>query len=96
MSNWSVDKIIGTGLIIALILSIIAGTWTGGGVELQTTIASGLLGFLGRIAMSDGQRQNQAPAQSQTSDALGKIAETASEAQKVVDAMESIKDIVKK
>lgn len=96
MSSWSVDKIIGTGLIAALILSILAGTWTGGGVELQTTIASGLLGFLGRIAMSDGQRQNKAPAQSQTSEALGKIATTASDAQKVVDAMESIKDIVKK
>ena len=96
MSNWSVDKIIGTGLIIALILSILAGTWTGGGVELQTTIASGLLGFLGRIAMSDGQRQNQVPAQSQTSEALGKIAETASEAQKIVGAVDAIKDVVKK
>ncbi len=95
MSNWSVDKIIGTGLIIALILSILAGTWTGGGVELQTTIASGLLGFLGRIAMSDGQRQNQT-AQSQTSEALGKIATTASEAQKVMEAVDTIKDVVKK
>lgn len=96
MSNWSVDKIIGTGLIIALILSILAGTWAGGGVELQTTIASGLLGFLGRIAMSDGQRQNQVPAQSQTSEALGKIATTASEAQKVMEAVDTIKDVVKK
>ena len=95
MSNWSVDKIIGTGLIIALILSILAGTWAGGGVELQTTIASGLLGFLGRIAMSDGQRQNQT-AQSQTSEALGKIATTASEAQKVMEAVDTIKDVVKK
>ena len=95
MSNWSVDKIIGTGLIIALILSILAGTWTGGGVELQTTIASGLLGFLGRIAMSDGQRQNQT-ARSQTSEALGKIATTASEAQKVMEAVDTIKDVVKK
>ena len=95
MSNWSVDKIIGTGLIIALILSILAGTWTGGGVELQTTIASGLLGFLGRIAMSDGQRQNQT-AQSKTSEALGKIATTASEAQKVMEAVDTIKDVVKK
>ena len=57
MSSWSVDKIVSTGLIISLILSIVAGIWTGNGVELQTTIASGLLGFLGRIAMSDNQRQ---------------------------------------
>lgn len=96
MSNWSVDKIIGTGLILSLILSILAGVWTGNGVELQTTIASGLLGFLGRIAMTEGQKLNQSPAQSQTSEALGKISQTASEAQKIVEAVDTIKDIAKK
>ena len=41
------DTIVGTGLVTALILSI----FTGGSTELQTTLASGLVGFLGRSAL---------------------------------------------
>ena len=41
------DVIVGAGLVIALILSII----TGGSTELQTTLPSGLVGFLGRSAL---------------------------------------------
>lgn len=41
------DIIVGAGLVTALILSIFAG----GSTELQTTLASGLVGFLGRSAL---------------------------------------------
>lgn len=41
------DIIVGTGLVTALILSI----FTGGAADLQTTLASGLVGFLGRSAL---------------------------------------------
>ena len=40
----STDMIVGAGLIIALVLSIgMGGSW-----ELQTSLASGLTGYLGR------------------------------------------------
>lgn len=51
MSNWSTDKIVGVGLVIALIVSIGAGVYTGTGAELQTTLASGLIGFIGRVGL---------------------------------------------
>ena len=41
------DVIVGAGLVTALILSI----FTGSSTELQTTLASGLVGFLGRSAL---------------------------------------------
>lgn len=41
------DLIVGTGLVIALIVSIFCGA----GLELQTTLGSGLIGYLGRTAM---------------------------------------------
>ena len=41
------DVIVGAGLVTALILS----SFTGGSTELQTTLASGLVGFLGRSAL---------------------------------------------
>ena len=41
------DVIVGAGLVTAFILSIFAG----GSTELQTTLASGLVGFLGRSAL---------------------------------------------
>lgn len=49
MTRWSADKIAVFGLIVALITSIVVGIWTGNGVELQTTIASGLVGYIGRV-----------------------------------------------
>lgn len=43
----STDMIVGAGLIIALLLSIgMGGSW-----ELQTSLASGLTGYLGRSAV---------------------------------------------
>jgi hypothetical protein len=50
MSGWSTDKIVGVGLVIALIISIVASAMTGiDGEKLQTTLATGLIGFIGRV-----------------------------------------------
>lgn len=57
MKDWSSDKIAIIGLVSALILSIIAGIWTGNGVELQTTIASGLVGYIGRVIQEDSRKE---------------------------------------
>lgn len=44
--NFSTDKIIAVGLVVALLLSILCGLST----ELQTNIAVGLIGYLGKSA----------------------------------------------
>lgn len=44
------DMIVGTGLVIALLAAIIFG----GNAELQTTLGSGLIGYLGRTAIEHG------------------------------------------
>ncbi|SFB10786.1 hypothetical protein [Selenomonas ruminantium] len=47
----TVDKIVGAGLVLALILSL----FTGGSKELQTSIASGLIGWMSRGALEHGR-----------------------------------------
>lgn len=52
--NISTDMIVGTGLVIALLLSIgMGGSW-----ELQTSLASGLTGYLGRSAVDQINRKD--------------------------------------
>lgn len=41
------DMIVGTGLVVSLLAAIFCG----GSTELQTTIGSGLIGYLGRTAI---------------------------------------------
>lgn len=43
------DMIVGTGLILALLMAIFCG----GSAELQTTLGSGLVGYLGRSAIEN-------------------------------------------
>ncbi len=57
MNKWSADKIAVIGLVTALIISILAGIWSGNGVELQTTIASGLVGYIGRAIQEDNKKE---------------------------------------
>lgn len=57
MDKWNPDKIAVIGLVTALILSIAAGIWTGNGVELQTTIASGLVGYIGRAIQEESRKE---------------------------------------
>lgn len=44
------DMIVGTGLVLALLAAIFGG----GSTELQTTLGSGLIGYLGRTAIEHG------------------------------------------
>ena len=44
------DMIVGTGLVVALLAAI----FLGGSTELQTTLGSGLIGYLGRTAIEHG------------------------------------------
>ncbi len=44
------DMIVGTGLVVALLAAIFCG----GSTELQTTLGSGLIGYLGRTAIDHG------------------------------------------
>lgn len=43
------DTIVGTGLVIVLLAAILFG----GSTELQTTLGSGLIGYLGRTAIEN-------------------------------------------
>lgn len=45
--NISTDMIVGTGLVVVLLAAIFCG----GSTELQTTLGSGLIGYLGRTAI---------------------------------------------
>lgn len=47
MLKLNTDTIVGAGLVIALIASIFAGA----GSELQTTLGSGLIGYIGRTTV---------------------------------------------
>ena len=47
MKKLTTDFVVGTGLVIALLVSIVCGASS----ELQTTLGSGLIGYLGRTAM---------------------------------------------
>ena len=52
--NISTDMVVGAGLVIALLLSIgMGGSW-----ELQTSLASGLTGYLGRSAVEQINRKD--------------------------------------
>ena len=44
------EMIVGTGLVAALLAAI----FLGGSAEMQNTIASGLIGYLGRTAIAHG------------------------------------------
>lgn len=54
MKNLTVDMVIGIGLVIALLVSI----YNGGSTELQTNIASGLIGYLGKTTLTHVKEGN--------------------------------------
>lgn len=47
------DMIVGTGLVIALLAAILFD----GSAELQTTLGSGLVGYLGRAAIDTSRKE---------------------------------------
>lgn len=50
----STDMIVGTGLVIALLAAIVTGAST----ELQTTLGSGLIGYLGRTGITHKEEKH--------------------------------------
>lgn len=55
MSKYGItaDILIGVGLVLALLVSIV----NGGSTELQTNIASGLIGYLGKTAIAHAENK---------------------------------------
>ena len=98
MKDWGVDKIIAVGMMGALILTIIGADFVAvaqGSMEIASLgkeIIIGLFGYMGRGAVQALQNQPQI----KVSESLEKVAATATEAKKAVEAVENIKDIVKK
>jgi hypothetical protein len=98
MKNWDMNNIIAIGLVIMgisavwgwIFLSIKTGTSSG--TEIPIGIISGLTGVLTGKKLAEYQMVNK----SQVSEALGRVATVATEGQKIVNAVESIKDLGKK
>ena len=95
---WDTNKIIASGLVVMGIiavsgwLAISYETGTSTGTEIPIGIISGLTGVLTGKKMAE----YEAGQQSKAAESLGKVAQTAGEAQKIVQGVEAIKDVVKK
>ena len=100
MKDWSTDKIIAIGLMTAFVITVLAmdisavirGDMDLGAIAKELSI--GLFAYLGRGLTSSSQQTSQ-PQQSQVSQTLGKVSETASQAQSIVNAAEAIHDALK-
>ena len=63
LKNWNTDKIVGAGLILALILSLIAwlivAIFTGvvPALDFQTNIVTGLAGYMGRSLLEKNRNE---------------------------------------
>lgn len=89
------NKIISVGLVVMGIFAVLgwlAISWKTGtntGTEIPIGIISGLVGVLTGRGMAEKEQQ------SKTAEALGKVAQTATQAQTAVNAVESISNIFK-
>ena len=101
LQTWSTDKIIAIGLMAAFVVTILAmdisavirGDMDLGAIAKELSI--GLFAYLGR-GLTHSEPSNTQPAQqSQVSQTLGKVSETASQAQTIVNAAEAIQDALK-
>lgn len=96
MKEWSTDKIIAIGLMLAFVVTILAMDISAvirGDMDLASIakeLSIGLFAYLGR-----GLTSSQSQPQSQVSQTLGKVSETASQAQSIVNAAEAIHDVLK-
>lgn len=96
--TWDTNKIIAMGLVVMGVMAVIIWglisykTGTSTGTEIPIGIISALAGVLTGKKMAEYEMGQQ----SKTAETLGKVAQTAGEAQKIVESVESIKDIIKK
>lgn len=96
--TWDTNKVIAVGLvamgIIAvtgwLVISYKTGTSTG--TEIPIGIISGLTGVLTGKKLAEYEMGQQ----SKTAETLGKVAETAGEAQKIVNAIDKVQEAIRK
>lgn len=104
MKEWSTDKIIAIGLMLAFVVTILAMDISAvirGDMDLASIakeLSIGLFAYLGRGLTSSqqpAQQTSQPQQQSQVSQTLGKVSETASQAQSIVNAAEAIHDVLK-
>ena len=92
---WDTNKIISVGLVVMGVVAVLgwlAISWKTGtntGTEIPIGIISGLVGVLTGKGLSERTQQ------SKTAEALGKVAQTATQAQTAVNAVESISNIFK-
>jgi threonine/homoserine/homoserine lactone efflux protein len=99
LQTWSTDKIIAIGLMVAFVVTILAMDISAvirGDMDLASIakeLSIGLFAYLGRGLTSS--QQTAQPQQSQVSQTLGKVSETASQAQQIVNAAEAIHDVIK-
>jgi hypothetical protein len=98
MKEWSTDKIIAIGLMLAFVVTILAMDISAvirGDMDLASIakeLSIGLFAYLGRgLTQQTAQPQQQ----SQVSQTLGKVSDTASQAQTIVNAAEAIGDVLK-
>lgn len=101
MKDWSTDKIIAIGLMLAFVVTILAMDISAvirGDMDLASIakeLSIGLFAYLGR-GLTSGQQTSQPQQQSQTAETLDKVETTAGEARKIVEAIDAVKDTFKK
>lgn len=100
MKDWSTDKIIAIGLMTAFVITVLSMDISAvirGDMDLASIakeLSIGLFAYLGR-GLTSSQQTSQPQQQSQVSQTLGKVSETASNAQQIVNAAEAIHDVLK-
>lgn len=102
MKNWTTDKIIAVGLmgtfaVTVICMDIVAVIHGGMSIEaIAKELAIGLFSYMGRGMANANPQQTQPAQQSRTSQTLGKVAATANEGQKIIDAVDTLKETFKK
>jgi hypothetical protein len=98
MKNWDTNLVIAIGLVTMGIIAVVGWllislkTGTSTGTEIPIGIISGLTGVLTGKKLAEAQMQSH---QSQTSQTLGQVAEVAQQGQTIVDAIDTLKDVIK-
>ena len=96
---WDTNKIIAVGLVVMGVIAVVIWgiisyqTGTSTGTEIPIGIISGLTGVLTGKKMAEYEMQSK---QNKTAETLGKVAETATQAQTAINAVETIGNILKK
>ena len=98
--TWDTNKIISFGLVLMGIIAVsgwLAISWKTGtstGTEIPIGIISGLVGVLTGKGMAE--KQQSQPPQSHAAQALGQVADVASQGPQIATAIDGLKDVFKK